>query len=188
MDIGSTVAVIGLGMIGMACVWAAAREGARVVYAADVDSQRARNAELLAPPGRIVGIDSRGSSLSAELARRGAEPVDAVIDAAGLSVTVGDAVRATRPGGNVSLVGMATPNLDLSAYEITTQQRSILGSFCYSEQVFAECADLIARGEVDRSAFVDSVITLDEAPATFHALATAQQSSIKTFVLPQGQP
>lgn len=181
-----SVAVIGLGMIGLACVWAALREGAAVVYAGDVDPDRARLSERLGTPSApVLGLDLRSGPLHEQLAAHGRSPVDRAVDAAGLSVTLADALKSVAPGGVVGMVGMGAPQLELDMYEITTNEKALVGSFCYSEPTFAECAAAVAAGEVDASLFVDAVVSMDDAAQAFRDLATRASASVKTIVLPQ---
>jgi threonine dehydrogenase-like Zn-dependent dehydrogenase len=171
-------------MIGLACVWAARREGADVVYAGDVDASRVELACSLAPGGAVVGFDAGGEALHDRLVRQGVPLPDRCVDAVGLAATCRDALRAVRVGGVVSIVGMAAPVVELDMYEVTTNEKTLVGSFCYSAATFEECAEAVAAGEVDAALFVDSVIGLDDAPQTFAELAAHTRSSVKTIVLP----
>lgn len=183
---GDCVAVVGLGMIGLGCVWAAAREGAAVIYAGDVDPARVALARRIAPDVQLVGFDLRDRPLHEQLMSHQVPPPDRAIDAVGLAITCRDAMRCVRPGGVVCLVGMGAPELELDAYELSTNEKSLVGSFCYTEQVFAECADALAAGRLDSSLFVDDVVVLEQAPRVFTDLATRARNSVKTVVLPQG--
>ena len=183
---GDTVAVIGLGMIGLACVWAAVREGAAAVYAGDLDVARVALSERLGHASSpVTGFDLRSGPMHEQLASTGHAPAHRAVDAVGLSVTLTDAVRSVAPGGVVGMVGMGVPRIDLNIYEITTDEKSLVGSFCYSEAVFAECAAAVAAGEIDPSLFIDAVVSMDDAPAAFTRLAEQASSSIKTIVLPR---
>lgn len=177
----SSLAVVGAGMIGLACLWAARREGVGEVYVGDIDP--AKVGRVQAAGGTALAL--AGTSLPEALREHGAAMVDAVIDATGLSQTSSDALRATRPGGRVCLVGMASPVLQLPAYDIATAERSVVGSFCYTQDTFAECARAVSAGEVDPQQFVDHTVTLDEAPDAFRELASGGRSSVKTTVVVQ---
>ena len=182
---GDVVAVIGLGMIGLACVWAALCEGAEAVFAGDVDPTRAELVSGLDRDGRVIGLDLRTDPLDVQLRALGVGTVDVVVDAAGVNGTCSAALRAVRAGGVVSLVGMGSPQLELDAYALTVEEKSLVGSFCYSDQIFAECARAVASGRVDAALFVDRVIELAEAPVEFRDLASRARTSVKTIIVPQ---
>lgn len=180
---GDRVAVIGLGMIGLACVWAALRDGAAAVYAGDADASRLLGVEPFAGSGDVRPVDLSGSAtLRDRLRDHGSTHVDAVIDAVGVSATVAGGLDVLRPGGTLALVGMGAPRLELTAYNVSTAERTIAGSFCYTRQVFAECAAALMSGEVDARLFIDDVISSAQAPAAFRALADGARSSVKTVV------
>jgi threonine dehydrogenase-like Zn-dependent dehydrogenase len=182
---GDSVAVIGLGMIGLACVWAALREGAARVFAADLDQSRATLLSELLPGEPIVAVDPRQTSIIDATRAVYPDGLDVAIDAVGMSSTCRDALSAVRAGGTVALVGMGAPQLELSAYELTANEKRLVGCFCYSEQTFAECAHAVASGQVDPAVFVDTVVAMTDAPAVFAELASGRRTSVKTLILPQ---
>jgi len=94
-----------------------------------------------------------------------------VFDAVGASQTLESALAAADVGGTVCLVGMHSPTLTVDAYAISTQERTVVGSFVYSRMDF----DAAAAYSVEQGArlvpLIDSVVSLEEAPAEFARLA-----------------
>jgi threonine dehydrogenase-like Zn-dependent dehydrogenase len=100
---GSTVAVIGLGPVGVlalqcAQLWSPAR-----VLAVDTVPDRLARAEALgAEPVDATG----GGGVAGVLERTAGRGVDSVIEAVGLDRTIADAVSCAAAGGTISVVGV----------------------------------------------------------------------------------
>jgi threonine dehydrogenase-like Zn-dependent dehydrogenase len=163
---GVRVAVIGCGMIGLAAVWAAVQTGASEVVASDLDGYKVRLASRL-------GARAEGSG-----------PADVVIDAVGISATIKRALQVVRRGGTVVVVGMGAPTVELPAFEIVTEERTLVGSFCYSTSDFAAAVAAVGSGAFPWRYFVDREAELEEAPAIFASLARGEAGTVKTLVRP----
>ena len=109
---GSSLAVIGVGAVGLAAVMAARAEGVDIIVA--VDRQPAR-LEAARKAGATVTIDASSGDLRRELraavARGG---IDAVIDTTGHPAVVGAAIDSVRPGGTVALVGSSNAAISIA--------------------------------------------------------------------------
>jgi threonine dehydrogenase-like Zn-dependent dehydrogenase len=98
---GGTVAVIGLGAVGLCALRSALFRGAAEVFAVDrVEGRLARAATWGATPVQAAG------AVEAILAATGGRGADAVIDAVATDASMTDALNAVRPGGTVSVVGV----------------------------------------------------------------------------------
>jgi alcohol dehydrogenase len=100
---GGTVAVVGLGPVGVMALQCALLFGPARVFAIDVVPERlARAAQLGAEP-----IDAREAAGSAQvMAATGGRGADSVIEAVGVDATVLDALSCAATGGTVSVVGV----------------------------------------------------------------------------------
>src|SRR5664280_1289834 len=128
--------VIGGGPIGQAAFLAARRLGATRVAVSDINpTRRALCAEL----GAAV-IDPSAKPLEESIVDALGAKATLVIDAVGATSTLADAMRASAFGARVVLVGMAGPSVELAAFAISTEERTLIGSFCYSRKHFAETA------------------------------------------------
>lgn len=177
------VMVIGAGMIGLACVWAAKEAGAATVLATDLEERKlAIAAELGALP--VNAREPVGERVRELTGRR---HVDRAIDAVGTSETLARAVEVVRRGGTISLVGMGEPCVSLSAYGLTVEERTLRGSFCYSPQHFGQAVSHMVSGTFDTARFIDSRVSLEETPSAFAALA-ANAAAVKTIVVVTNGP
>ena len=105
---GSTVAVIGLGPVGIMALQCAALFGPARIFAVDQVPERLARAERLG----AETFDARSAPGSAQIMEAtGGRGADSVIEAVGADATVLDAVSCAASGGTVSIVGV---NLSLA--------------------------------------------------------------------------
>lgn len=178
------VLVIGGGPIGQACVLAARRIGVSALGVSDVSASRR---ELCAQLGATV-IDPGAESLTEAVIARLGGPATLVVDAVGITPTVADAFAASGLGARIVLVGMGAPRLDLSAYAISTQERTVIGSFTYNAREFVETAAWVGSVPAGIEALVDGRVGWDQAPQSFDDLARGRSAASKILVFPQGPP
>ena len=181
---GDRVLVIGGGPIGQACLLAARRLGVKALALSDV-SQSRRN--LCARLGAEV-IDPSVGDLPEAVAERLGGPATLVADAVGVNATVADALAASDLGGRIVLVGMGTPQLELSAYALSTQERALIGSFTYSAAEFIDTAEWVGTVPDGIDAMIDGRVGWDGAPQSFDDLARGRSAASKILVFPHGPP
>jgi threonine dehydrogenase-like Zn-dependent dehydrogenase len=109
-----------------------------------------------------------------------------VIDAVGTSQTLQTAFDASTLGARIVLVGMGSPHVDVNAYAISTEERTVLGSFSYTEAEFRDTAAWVGAHANELSLLIDARVSLDEAPETFRALAAKELAASKVLVFPGG--
>ena len=80
------------------------------------------------------------------------------------------------------MVGMGSPNVELSAFALTVEERTVRGSCCYSPADFRRAVDVIAEGSFDPAIFVDHHISLEQLPGSMVALVDGSAGSVKTLV------
>ncbi|HWD56179.1 MAG TPA: alcohol dehydrogenase catalytic domain-containing protein [Acidimicrobiales bacterium] len=100
---GATVAVIGLGPVGIMALQCAALFGPARILAVDQVPERLARAERLGAEPIDAGIAPGAAQVMEATGGRGA---DSVIEAVGADATVLDAVSCAKSGGTVSIVGV----------------------------------------------------------------------------------
>ncbi|MEV8267347.1 alcohol dehydrogenase catalytic domain-containing protein [Microbacterium sp. NPDC076911] len=175
---GSTVLVIGAGPIGQAAILAAQRLGAaRVLVSEPAQSRRqlstALGAELL----------PTGDQVDAALELTEGLGVDVVIDAVGYSKTLDTSLRSVRRGGVVVLVGMGSPSIELEAFRISTDERSVVGAFCYSTLEFEQTVEWAATVPDQLETLISTRVPLHEGPGAFRRLADGKSDESKVLVI-----
>ncbi|KAJ3939224.1 uncharacterized protein N0V96_010670 [Colletotrichum fioriniae] len=134
-----TVAVIGLGGLGLNGLAIAAHRGARV-FGVDINTDKFEQANEF---GAV--------NCARDLRIFSEETFDVILDFAGAQKTVEAAISSVRPGGCVVLVGLAAQSVQITTTAIVTQNVSLKGSTSASIQEFREVLDLIASGSIKPS-------------------------------------
>jgi S-(hydroxymethyl)glutathione dehydrogenase/alcohol dehydrogenase len=173
---GETVAVLGLGGVGLSAVIAAKAAGASTIIAIDRAPEK-RDLALAAGATHFALSDDTLSKVVRELTEgRG---VDHAFECVGRSATIRAAWRAARRGGHVTVVGMGSKDdlVQLSALDIfhssRTLRSSVFGSSDPDRDLPALAREVI-DGNVNLDALITNTITLDEAPEAFDRMARGE--------------
>lgn len=169
LRLGDTVAVVGLGPIGLLLVQLARAAGAgRVVAVEPLAHRRAAALRL-------------GADESAEVAT-GAAVADVVFEVDGSPAAVAAAVGLARPGGRVVLVGI--PAVDATVLPAAGARRKGLTFAVVRRmgEVYPRAIGLVERGVVDVDSVVSDVFGLEDVGAAF--TAAAARTGLKVVVHP----
>lgn len=175
---GQKTVIIGGGPIGQSVVVALQMAGVTDIILSEPHPARRELVQQLG--ASVIGPD--GGPTAEQVHKVFGSAADVAIDAVGISQTVGDALAATRLGGTVVLVGMGAPQLEVSAFEISTAERRIVGSFTYSAQDFVDAAEWVGQHVDAVSPLVSSVVTPRQAQEAFSALAAGEGPAGKILV------
>ena len=176
------VLIIGGGPIGQACLLAARRVGATNIALSEPDDGRRARASALGANVFSPTTDDAAAQVDASLGGR----ATVVLDAVGSTQSLAAALSWSTPGARVVLVGMAHPSLEVAAYEVSTHERTIIGSFCYSPTEFAETAAWVSAGGDHLDILIDERVGFDGAQDAFSRLAAGNSSACKVMVFPTG--
>ncbi len=164
LEPGSTVAVLGLGPVGLCAVQVARTSGASLVVAVDTVDERLRRAEALgAVPVHLTEEDPRGR-VKELTAGRG---VDLSVDAVGDPKALDLACRLARKAGMVSVTGVYAEPAQvhmgvvwIKGLSWRTGQANVIG---HLDRVLA----MLSAGVLDPSSLVTHQMRLDEAPEAY---------------------
>ena len=173
---GDSVLVIGLGGVGLSVVAAARAAGAGPVLAVDLSPAKKALAEAAGATEFVVASDGLSKDVRRLTFGRGA---DHAFECVGRSVTIRAAWRATRRGGQVTVVGMgrADDEVTLSALDIFSSART-LGSSVYGSsdpdvEIPALAAD-VRSGALRLDHLVTDRITLADVPDAFDRMGRGE--------------
>jgi threonine dehydrogenase-like Zn-dependent dehydrogenase len=176
------VLVIGGGPIGQSCLLAARREGVRNIVVSEPNPDRRRLNDAL---GAVTLGPTAVTSLPAAVAEALGGPPSIVIDAVGTTVSVDSAFAAAPLGSTIVLVGMGAAEIAVRAYEVSTKERSIVGSFCYTRDEFRATAEWVGTAPDELALLIEGHVDLPGSSATFTDLARGDNPASKVLVLPQ---
>ncbi|SCL24816.1 S-(hydroxymethyl)glutathione dehydrogenase / alcohol dehydrogenase [Micromonospora rhizosphaerae] len=173
---GESVAVIGLGGVGLSVLTAARAAGATPIIAIDVSAAKRELAVAAGASDFVLSDDQLSKAVRALTEGRG---VDHAFECVGRSATIRAAWRLARRGGAVTVVGMGAKDdlVSLAALDIfhsaRTLRSSVYGSSDPDREV-PELARTVGDGTLDLRPLISGRISLDEAPAAFDRLARGE--------------
>ncbi len=177
---GGTVAVIGLGAVGLCALRSAFFHGAAEVFAVDrVDGRLARAARWGATPVKASAV------VEAILAGTGGRGADAVIDAVATDASMTDALNAVRPGGTVSVVGVHDlqpfpfPALGCLIRSITFRMTT-----APVQRTWPELIPLLRSGRLDVEGIFTTTLPLEDAAGAYATAASRSGDDVKILLTP----
>jgi alcohol dehydrogenase/L-iditol 2-dehydrogenase len=156
---GDDVLVIGPGPIGLLCGAMARLSGAGRVIVSGLESDRLRF-EAAREMGLSTALAEEIPGLVETTYKR--LGFDVVVDAAGVSPTLKQAMEVVRPGGFIAKVGWGRRPLDFSIDPIVQKAVTVQGSFSHNWPTWERVLQLLASGQLDVSPILNRVATLDE--------------------------
>ena len=162
---GSSVLVIGAGGVGCSTMLGARVKGATTIIAVDIASSKLENA--LARGFATHAVNSVTDDLiTAARDLTGGRGVDFAFDAVGAPGTLESAIEATRPGGNIVVIGRADHTIAVTTpTSHLLRHRTLTGTFGGSitpKRHIPEFVDLYMQGRLDLDALFDKTYTLDQ--------------------------
>ncbi|OBJ56156.1 zinc-binding dehydrogenase [Mycobacterium sp. 1423905.2] len=176
---GGTVAVIGLGAVGLCALRSAYLHGAAEVFAIDlVDGRRQRAADWGATP-----ITSPAAE--AILAATGGRGVDAVIDAVATDASLTDALNAVRPGGTVSVVGVHNLQpFPLPALSCLIRSITLRMTTAPVQRTWPELIPLLRSGRLNVDGIFTTTLPLAEAAKGYALAESRTGTDVKILLTP----
>ncbi|SDT76635.1 alcohol dehydrogenase catalytic domain-containing protein [Actinoplanes derwentensis] len=173
---GETVLVIGLGGVGLSAVAAARAAGAGKVIAVDVTEAKKGLAEAAGATDFLVSSDNLSKEVRGLTSRLGA---DHAIECVGRASTIRAAWRATRRGGQVTVVGMGAADdmVQLGALDIFSSARTLKASVYGQADTDLEVPALareVLDGTLNLDHLITDRITLAEIPAAFDRMSRGE--------------
>jgi L-iditol 2-dehydrogenase len=175
------VAVIGSGMIGLLIVQVLRHAGCRRIIAVDVNDSRLELARSLGATDVVNARDQEAADIVQHMT--GGRGVAASWEAVGTTPTVRTAIQSVRKGGDVTLVGNVSPNVEVPLQAVVTRELTLYGS-CASSGEYPECIELMASGAIDVRPLISAQTSLEDAPQWFERLYARDPGLMKVVVQP----
>jgi 2-desacetyl-2-hydroxyethyl bacteriochlorophyllide A dehydrogenase len=155
---GAVVLVMGAGVFGALSCQVAANFGAAAVIAVDRSAVH-RKAAL-----RLGATDAVEPEQAAEavLAASGGRGADIVVETTGGPTRVGEAVRLSRRGGMIALLGLRNADAPLPIVDVVVGERRLIGiaGHIWDHELTA-AVRMLTEGHVDPSPLLSAVVPLD---------------------------
>ncbi|WP_429815278.1 zinc-dependent alcohol dehydrogenase family protein [Ensifer sp. B1-9] len=179
---GSSVVVLGGGVIGLLVVQLARLAGATTVILSTRQAEKRRLAEEV---GATATVDPSADTVERIAGKDGLVPggVDVVIECAGVAETVRQSTRLAKAGGTVVILGVMPQGetVEIEPFDILFRELRVLGSFI-NPFVHRRAADLVASGVIEIDKLISRRVTLDEAAGVISRPPAAGE--VKVLVIP----
>lgn len=176
---GMKVLVLGGGPIGQSVVLALQMLGVKTIAVTEMmDSRKQLVTELGAH-----AIDAAAEDVVGQIAGHLGGTADVAIDAVGIESTVNLAMQATRMGATICLVGMGASKLPIEAFKVSTEERSLVGSFTYSAEEFEDAARWMGSAPPQAAMLISRKVPLTAAQDEFTHLAEGGDTPGKVLVM-----
>jgi alcohol dehydrogenase len=180
---GSTVAIVGLGGVGLAALLAAHMLDAKIIVAIDLSNEKLNVARILGATHTFNAADSDCSKRVREATHGG---VHYAFETAGSVAALELAYRVTRRGGMTVTAGLsgADQRMSLSHLSMVSEERTVKGSFMGSAVPTRDIPRYIGwyqAGKLPVKRLLSEHITLDQINEGFDRLAASQ--SVRQIVV-----
>jgi propanol-preferring alcohol dehydrogenase len=156
---GQTVAVFGVGGLGLSAIQLAKALGATEVFAVDIKPQKL---DLAAGYGAVPIHAEHMAPVDAIRKQTNGRGVDVALELVGLPTTMSQAVDCLAPLGRAVLVGISNRPVELDSYrQVLGREAEIIGSNDHLMQELPLLLELARRGALDTSQVVSQIVPLD---------------------------
>jgi len=177
---GSSVLVVGAGMIGLLILQALRVAGSSRILVADIEDSRLVLAKKL---GASEVLRADEPDILSRILQFSTTGVDLAVEAVGRNETVRLAIDSIRKGGRVTLVGNISPEITLPLQKVVTRQIRLQGS-CASAGEYPRAIELVASGAIDVKGLITAVAPLADGPHWFERLYTRESNLMKVVLTP----
>jgi D-arabinose 1-dehydrogenase-like Zn-dependent alcohol dehydrogenase len=156
---GETVAVFGVGGLGLSAIQLAKASGATQVFAVDIKLDKL---ELASEYGAIPVDASRVDAVEAIRKFTNGQGVNVALELIGLTKTMGQAIESLGVMGRAVLVGLTNQPISIDTYtQVLGKEAEIIGSNDHLLQELPLVVDMARRKTLDTSRAVSQIIPLD---------------------------
>ena len=173
---GSSVAVLGLGGVGLNALLGAKLSGARHIIAMDLQDSKLNLASELGATGTVNAADENAIEAVKDMTGGG---VDFAFELAGSVKAMEQAYRVTKRGGTTVSAGLPHPDhrWDLQQVNMVAEERTIKGSYigsCVPVRDIPRYIELYRQGQLPVDRLMSDVISLQEINTGFDRLASGK--------------
>ncbi|WP_367324274.1 Zn-dependent alcohol dehydrogenase [Streptomyces sp. HUAS ZL42] len=173
---GETVAVFGVGGVGLATLQSARIAGASRIVAVDVSPEKEELARRAGATDYVAASENTAREIRALTGKQG---VDVAVECVGRAVTIRTAWDSTRRGGRTTVVGIGGKDqqVTFNALEIFHWGRTLSGCVYGNSDPAKDLpvlAEHVRAGRLDLGALVTERIGLDGIPAAFENMVAGK--------------
>jgi L-iditol 2-dehydrogenase len=175
VKMGSRVLITGAGPIGLVSLLAAKVAGATTIVLVDIKEDRLQIAKTL---GATAVINAK-SNVAEELKAYG--PIDVSIECSGAEPAIKTAIRNTKSGGVVVLVGLGPSEITIPLVDAAIREVDIRGVFRYAN-CYPTALNLIASGRVNVNPLITHHFEFKDVIKAFETARDMKGGAIKVCI------
>lgn len=180
IKLGSSVAIVGLGGIGLSALIGSIASGAREVIAIDVNEKKLTQALEL---GATAVFNSKDEDVIEKIKAYSNGGVDYAFETAGVVAAMDIAYAVTKRGGTTTTTGLPHPEHKFAFpyVSLTAEEKTIKGSYvgsCVPKRDVPRFIQMMKQGRLPVDRLVSNIISLEEINEGFDLLATGNSSRI----------
>jgi (R,R)-butanediol dehydrogenase/meso-butanediol dehydrogenase/diacetyl reductase len=156
---GQNVVIVGPGIIGLACFFAAREAGAARLIVAGLGSRRRELVEK-AGGGKALYVDTAQEELTAAVRARWGGLAGIVYECVGAPSSLAASVAALKPSGALMVMGVFENPPRFHINDFQEGERRLYTSQAHVDEI-ARALPLLARGAVDAESLITAEVTLD---------------------------
>ena len=180
---GETVAVFGVGGLGLSAIQLARAFGATEVYAVDISAKKLKSARSY---GAIPVDASRGDPVATIHDLTTGRGVDVALELIGLRQTMEQAVRSLAVLGRAVMVGLAEGTFEIASYsDLLCKEAQVIGASDHLLWELPILIQFVRKGMLDLSHVITQTVPL-EAGAINEAMDGLDrfEGAVRTVILP----
>jgi propanol-preferring alcohol dehydrogenase len=156
---GESVAVFGVGGLGMSAVQLARAAGALDVYAVDIDAGKLEMAKRLG----AIPVNAAQTDPVAEIKRlTGGRGVDVALELIGLPLTMQQAFKSLAVFGRAVIAGITDRTFEIAPYnDLLNKETELIGASDHLAHELPPLIELARRGLLDLSGVITDTVPLD---------------------------
>ena len=179
---GSSVAIFGLGGVGIHAVQMSKIFGAAEIFAVDISDAKLSLARFFGATYTING--SKEKSIDKIKQLTDGAGVDIAFEFIGLPTTQTQAINSVKRGGTVTLVGIPRQPLNIDLKYLLTNEIQLRTSFDHTRAEVDDVISLVKTGRLDLSKSVSHKLALDKVNEGIDILRNNTGDPIRIVVMP----
>jgi L-iditol 2-dehydrogenase len=181
INLNDTAVVFGAGTIGLMITKLLALSSCGKIIAVDVDELKLEHAREC---GAHLCLNPRNCSAAEEIIKatdgRGA---DIAFEAVGIPDTTISGIECLKKGGQFTLVGNISPNINLPVQKVVLRELNLVGAYCCANE-YETSLNLISSKAIKVNDLISAVVPLEKGQEMFDRLHKSEKGLMKIILTP----
>ena len=177
IKLGDTVAILGVGTIGLMSLIAAKNAGASRIYVSDLSDYNLAKAKEL---GADVIINTKDDNIFEIVKKEDSNGVDKVIITAAFPIVWEEALKISKKGGGICIVGMFDKPVTADLLQLLMSEKSVYTSWLYRREDF-ETSIKIAQ-EANLNSLITHKFSLEDTAKALKIMDDRKENIIKVIL------